>query len=106
MTYDHPLGGRRPDSPAQSGVSAEKIARNDALFENANFRDALSALADRALYLKSLTGLSNESLFAALALRDIVNGFVTNSSKGAYWLCEYTADRSAAKKLQPEKTNG
>ena len=81
-----------------------KIQRNDALFENANFRDFLADVANRALYFRPLTGLPDEALHATLALRDIVNGLVVNSSRGADWLREYAA--ASAVKPPTEKENG
>jgi len=78
-----------------------KFARNDALFSSDAFRDFLTDLANRSLYFRSLTGLTDESRTAALTLRDIVSGIVVNSSRGAEWLRDYAAH--TAVKPQPEK---
>lgn len=81
-----------------------KVARNDALFANADFRDLLDDVAARALLLKPALGLAPECQAAALALRDLVCGLVVNSSRGATWLRDYAA--RAAVKPKPENTHG
>lgn len=91
----------------QSEAAARRAAaslRNDELLENANFRDFLAALAGRAEYFHAEYSRPDE-WYAGYhaALRDIVNGVVMNSSRGADWLRDYAA-REAEKRTKTEKS--
>lgn len=69
--------------------------RNDELLKSDNFRDFLAALANRAEYFHADYSRPDE-WYAGYhaALRDIVNGVVMNSSKGADWLRDYAAQEA------------
>lgn len=77
-----------------------KISRNDALFANADFCDFLNDLANRAVYFQPINGCQDEYKTAALALREIVNGLVLNSSRGAEWLRAYAAQAATKPKSE------
>lgn len=74
---------------------AAAALRNDSLLGNADFSDFLAALANRAEYFHADYSRPDE-WYAGYhaAFRDIVNGVVMNSSKGADWLRDYAAQEA------------
>ena len=80
---------------ADRAQSQRKHERNDALFEDGSFRDFLADVADRAGYLAAESPLDDWMRGYRAALRDLVNGLVVNSSRGAGWLSAYAATHLA-----------
>lgn len=76
---------------------ARRIARNDALFADEGFCEFLREVAQRAGYFSAGAAMPGFLAGYGAALRDVVNGLVVNSTRGPAWLCNYAADRSAAR---------
>ncbi len=91
---------RRAEDAARRAAAS---LRNDELLKSDNFRDFLAAIAGRAEYFHAEYSRPDE-WYAGYhaALRDIVNGVVMNSSRGADWLRDYAA-KEAEKHAKTEK---
>lgn len=97
MAAGHGAERRAAERERSRADRARRTARNDALFGDEGFCEFLREVAQRAGYFSASADLPGFLAGYGAALRDVVNGLVVNSTRGPAWLCNYAADRSAAR---------
>lgn len=97
-------------SPKKAETALERRARRaanaaelDGLLEDARFRAFLGKLADRAGYIAAEAPRDEWTQGYRAALRDVVNGVVVNSSRGAAWLAAYVAGKAENRDKEDQK---
>lgn len=101
------LGGaaahRAADAAARKAARAAARLELDALMDDARFGAFMERIAERAGYFSAEAPRDEWTCGYRAALRDLVNGVVMNSSRGAAWLSAYAAGKAENREKTEEQ---